>query len=478
MPNDSEEEENDGNQKKNDEGKGQLSLGPHKTQCFKRGGTSSSSSSRCMSSTGHMSGGRFSGGPRFQRQRDSGGTDDLFDQLRGVYVFSKIDLRFGYYQLKIKSEDVPKTVFKTDQVAFLGHVIYAQGIQVDSQKVATVENWEQPETVTEVRSFFDLAGYYRQFVKDFSVIALPLTRLTRKDVKFEWDDNCEQSFQQLKYCLTHAPVLALPDDSGNFEIYCDASLNGIGCVLMQHSKVKAERKKPFGLIQPLPIPQWKWENITMDFVYKLPRTRNGYDGIWVIVDQLTKSAHFIPVREKYPLSRLAELFISKIVKYHEIPFGDAKHQRLDLMEFAYNNSYHSSIEVDKRVLVGPEIVDETTQNIQVIKFNLKPAHDRQKSLADKYANDQVYKVGDWVLLKLSSLRGVVRFEKKGNLSPRYIGPYLITERVGEVAYRLELPPELFKMHNVFHVSMFRHYVFDPSHVILPHEGYFVKNMFI
>ncbi|KAM1772079.1 hypothetical protein ACFX11_046821 [Malus domestica] len=110
---------------------------------------------------------------------------------------------------------------------------------MDCQKVVAVENSEQPRTVTEVRSFLCLAGYYRQFIKDFSVIALPLTRLTRKDVKFEWDDNCEQSFQQLMYYLTHAPVLALPDDSGNFEVYSDASLNGLGCVLMQHDRVIA-----------------------------------------------------------------------------------------------------------------------------------------------------------------------------------------------------------------------------------------------
>ena len=95
------------------------------------------------------------------------------------------------------------------------------------------------DTVTEVRSFLGLAGYYRRFVNDFFMIALPLTRFTRKDVKFEWDDNCEQSFQQLKYCLTHAPVLALPDDSGDFEVYSDASLNGLGCVLMQHGRVIA-----------------------------------------------------------------------------------------------------------------------------------------------------------------------------------------------------------------------------------------------
>ncbi|KAM1033810.1 hypothetical protein FF1_037259 [Malus domestica] len=313
------------------------------------------------------------------------------------------------------------------------------------------------------------------------------------------------------------------------------------CIVCQ--QVKVERKKPFGRMQPIPVPHWKWENITMDFVYKLPRTRNGFDGVWVIVDRLTKSAHFIPVREKYPLNKLAKLFITKIVKYHGVPvniisdrdprftskfwvafqealstkllystayhpqtdgqskrtiqtledmlrssvlqFSDSWHDRLDLMEFAYNNSFHSSIgmspfealygracrtplcwsEVGEKVLEGPEIVDETTQNIQVIKSNLKAAQDRQKSLADKHDADRVYDVGDLVFLKLSPWRGVVRFGKRGKLSPRYIEPYEITERIGEVAYRLELPPELSKVHNVFHVSMLRHYVFDPSHVI-------------
>ena len=108
-----------------------------------------------------------------------------------------------------------KCQFWLSQIAFLGHVISAQGIQVDPQKVAAVENWEQPRTVTEVLSFLGLAGYYRRFVKDFSVIAFPLTGLTRKEVRLEWDENCEQSFQQLKYYLTHTPVLALPDDSGS-----------------------------------------------------------------------------------------------------------------------------------------------------------------------------------------------------------------------------------------------------------------------
>ncbi|XP_070660565.1 uncharacterized protein [Malus domestica] len=108
------------------------------------------------------------------------------------------------------------------------------------------------------------------------------------------------------------------------------------------------------------------------------------------------------------------------------------------------------------------------ENLMVIKSNLKAAQGRQKSLADKHATDRKYDVDDWVFLKLSPWKGVVRFGKKGKLSPRYIGPYMIIERVDEVAYRLELPPKLSKMHDVFHVSMLRHYVSDPSHVI-PHQ---------
>ncbi|KAM1185411.1 hypothetical protein TB1_013912 [Malus domestica] len=123
-------------------------------------------------------------------------------------------------------------------------------------------------------------------------------------------------------------------------------------------------------------------------------------------------------------------------------------------EALYDRACHTPLcwsEVGERVLEGPEIVDETTQNVQVIKSNLKAAQDRQKSLSDRHATYRVYDVGNLVFLKLSPLRGVVRFRKKGKLSPRYIGPYEITERIGEVAYRLELPPELSKVHNVFHV---------------------------
>ena len=216
--------------------------------------------------------------------------DDLFDQLKSVGVFSKIDLRSSYHQIRINDEDVMKSAFRTryghyeflvmpfgltnapaasmdlmnrvfhdyldefvivfvddiliysdnevqheehlrkaleilrknklyakfskcdfwmKEVLFLGHIISKDGVAVDPSKVAAVMDWEQPKSVTEVRSFLGLAGYYRRFIKDFSTIAIPLTSLTKKDKKFIWDEACEMSFKRLKECLTTAPVLTL-----------------------------------------------------------------------------------------------------------------------------------------------------------------------------------------------------------------------------------------------------------------------------
>ncbi|KAL8100391.1 hypothetical protein AgCh_032593 [Apium graveolens] len=200
--------------------------------------------------------------------------DDLFDQSKGSCCFSKIDLRSGYHQLKIKPEDIPKTAFRTmyghyeflvmsfgltnapaafmdlmnrfskcefwlEEVQFLGHIVGKDGIKVDPAKIEAVSRWEQPKTPTEIRSFLGLAGYYRRFVKDFAKIATPLTKMTRKNERFIWTEKCKESFQELKKRLVTAPVLALPDETGNFIIFSDASLKGLGCVLMQHNKVIA-----------------------------------------------------------------------------------------------------------------------------------------------------------------------------------------------------------------------------------------------
>ncbi|RVW98093.1 Transposon Ty3-I Gag-Pol polyprotein [Vitis vinifera] len=210
--------------------------------------------------------------------------DDLFDQLKGAKYFSKIDLRTGYHQLRVREEDVSKTAFRTryghyeflvmpfgsleehkqhlvttlgtlrrhqlygkldksefwlTEVNFLGHVVSEAGIAVDHSKVEAVQEWQRPTNVFEVRSFLGLAGYYRRFVEDFSRIAAPMTRLTRKGVKFDWNEECENAFQELKRKLTTAPVLTAPISGELFMIYCDASTVGLGCVLMQQGKVVA-----------------------------------------------------------------------------------------------------------------------------------------------------------------------------------------------------------------------------------------------
>ncbi|KAM2742595.1 hypothetical protein EV2_031023 [Malus domestica] len=138
------------------------------------------------------------------------------------------------------------------------------------------------------------------------------------------------------------------------------------------------------------------------------------------------------------------------------------------LEVLYGKAYRTPLcwtEEGERSLVGPEIVDTTNTNILVIKVNLKAAQDRQKNIADKHSKDREFTMGDFVFLKLSPWKGVVHFGKRGKLSPRYVGPYQIFERIGAVTYRLELPPELSLIHNVFHVSMLLKYVPDPSHII-------------
>ncbi|KAL0544358.1 hypothetical protein IC582_019472 [Cucumis melo] len=763
--------------------------------------------------------------------------DDLFDQLRGAALFSKIDLSSGYHQLKVRESDIAKTAFQTryghyefrvmpfgltnapavfmdlmnrifhryldqfvivfiddilvysvdresheehlrivlqtlrekqlyakfskcefwlEQVVFFGHVVSAKGVSVDPQKVEAIVNWERPISATEVRSFLGLAGYYRRFIEDFSRLALPLTALTRKNVKFEWSDKCEQSSQELKKRLVTAPILALPvtgkdylkehecnypthdlelavvvlalkiwrhylfgekchtftdhkslkyifdqkelnlrqrrwlelikdydctieyhpgkanvvadalskksrlpksalcgirvallnelrgskavittEDSGSllaqfqvrsslvteivrrqledsnlqkkfekskkgleveFELRTDGAIVKQGrlcvpniselknaileeahssayamhpgstkmyrtlkktywwsgmkqeiveyvdrCLICQ--QVKPVRQRPGGLLNPLPVPEWKWEHITMDFLFGLPRTSIGHDGIWVIVDRLTKTTRFIPIKMTSTLDQLARLYVDKIVSQYGVPvsivsdrdprftskfwpslqkamgtglkFSTSFHPQTDgqsertiqtledmlracvlqlkgswdthlpLMEFAYNNNYQSSIgmapyealygrpcktpvcwnEVGERKLVGPELVQITTNNIKLIRENLRKTQDRQKSYADKRRRNLEFQVGDQVFLKLSPWRGVIRFGIKCKLSPRYIGPYQITERVGPAAYRLELPIELARIHDVFHVSMLRKYIPDPSHVL-------------
>ncbi|GJR31960.1 putative reverse transcriptase domain-containing protein [Tanacetum coccineum] len=235
-----------------------------------------------------------------------------------------------------------------------------------------------------------------------------------------------------------------------------------------------------------------YEGIAMDFVTKLPRTSSGHDTIWVIMVWLTKSAHFLPMREDYKMDRLARLYLNEIVFHIKtledtlrvciLDFRGSWDIHLLLVEFSYNNSYHSSMrcalfealygrkcrspnmwaEVGEGQLIGPEFVQETTEKISQIKDRLKASRDRQKSYADKRRKPLEFSVGDYVLLKVSPWKGVVRFGKKWKLAPRFVRPFKIIEKIGPVAYRLDFPEELDDVHDTFHVSNLKKCLADPT----------------
>nr|GEV85452.1 putative reverse transcriptase domain-containing protein [Tanacetum cinerariifolium] len=311
-----------------------------------------------------------------------------------------------------------------------GHVIDSDGVRVDHAKVEAIRNWSAPTTPMEVRQFLGLAGYYRRFIEGFSLISKPLSKLTQKNKKYEWGMEEEEAFQTLKQKLCSAPILALPEGTKNFIVYCDASLK-----------------------------EWKGEKITMDFVLGLLRTPCGYDSIWVIVDRLTKSAHFLPMKKTDSIEKLAQLYHASI---KATPF-----------EALYGRKCRSPVcwsEVGDSQLTGPELICETTEKIVQIKNWLLTARSRQKSYADVRHKSMEFEVGDKVMHNVSPWKGVIRFRKRGKLSPRYIRPFEIIERIGPVAYKLELPKKLHGIHSTFHVSNLKKCLADENLVIPLEEG--------
>nr|GFC53493.1 transposon Ty3-G Gag-Pol polyprotein [Tanacetum cinerariifolium] len=147
--------------------------------------------------------------------------DDLFDQLHGSSIYSKIDLRSGYHQLRVREKYILKTAFRT-----------RRGIHVDPAKIESVKDWASPKTPTEIHKFLGLAGYYRRFIEGFSKIAKSMTKLTQKAIKFDWGEKEENAFPLIKQKLCSAPILALPEGSEDFVVYCDASHKGLGVMLI------------------------------------------------------------------------------------------------------------------------------------------------------------------------------------------------------------------------------------------------------
>nr|GEZ23903.1 reverse transcriptase domain-containing protein [Tanacetum cinerariifolium] len=459
------------------------------------------------------------------------------------------------------------------------HVINSEGVHVDPAKITTIKNWVTPTTPTE------------------------------------------------KLCC--APILALPEGSDDFVVYCDASLRGFGAILMQREKVIAyasrqlrtheENYKTHDLELGAVVFALRWIELLSDYdceiryhlgkanvvadalswkemepirvnalimtvhpslhdqirnaqseamekknvkaenlgrlikpIFeihpdgtryhdkRLPRTSSEYESIWVIVDRLTKSAHFLPVKTTDSMEKLTQLYLKEVVCRHGVPisiisdrdskftsrfwrslqealgtrldmstayhpktdgkseriiqtledmlracvidFGGSWDRHLSLVEFSYNNSYHASIkaapfealygrkcrspvcwsEVGDSQLTGPELIQETNEKIVQIKNRLLTARSRQKSYADVRHRPLEFNVRDKVMLKVSPWKGVIRFKKRGKLSPRFIGPFRILKRIGPVAYKLELPRELQGIHNTFHVLNLKKSLSDES----------------
>ncbi|GKC83980.1 putative reverse transcriptase domain-containing protein, partial [Tanacetum coccineum] len=195
----------------------------------------------------------------------------------------------------------------------------------------------------------------------------------------------------------------------------------------------------------------------------LPKSSQGYDTIWVIIDRLTKSAIFVPMRESDPMEKLARMYLKEVVTRHGIPVSiicdrdPSYHASIKVAPFEslYGQKCHSPVccaEVGKVQLTSPEIVQETTEKIIQIKQRMQVPRDRQKSYADLKHKLMDFQIGDNVMLKVLPWKGVVHFGKQGRLNPRYVGPFKVLEKVGSVAYKHELLEELSRVHNTFHVS--------------------------
>ncbi|GJT31532.1 putative reverse transcriptase domain-containing protein [Tanacetum coccineum] len=463
--------------------------------------------------------------------------DDLFDQLQGSSVYSKIDLRSGYHQLRVRKEGIPKTEFRTRyghyefQVMPFGltnapankkeheeHLkaipelpkkekLYAkfskcefwlpktearkpENIKNEDVEGMLIENSKDPEKPRteklEPRADGTLCLNGRSWFPCYGDLRTVIMHESHK-LKYSIHPGSDKMYQDMK------KLYWWPNMKADIATYVRKCLT---C-----AKVKAEYQRTSGLLVQPKIPQWKWDNITMDFIMKLPKSSQGYDTIWVIVDRLTKFVIFVPMRETDLMERLARMYLKEVVTRHRKPvsiicdrdprfasnfwrslqkdlgtnfdMSHAYHPQTDgqsertiqtledmlracvidfrnawvnhfpLVEFSYNNSYHASIEavpfealygrkchspvcwaeVGEVQLTSPRIVQETTEKIIQIKQRIQVACDQQKSYADLKRKPMEFQVRDKVMLKVKA-----------------------------VAYKLEIPQELSRVHNTFHVS--------------------------
>ncbi|XP_049410636.1 uncharacterized protein LOC125873831 [Solanum stenotomum] len=237
-------------------------------------------------------------------------------------------------------------------------------------------------------------------------------------------------------------------------------------------QVKVEQQRPGGLAQTIDIPIWKWEDINIDFITGLRFFFKRHDSIWVIIDRLTKSAHFLPVKSSSKAEEYAKLYVREVVLLHGTPLSINLDRGAQFMTH-FLRSFQKSLgtQVNLNTAFHPQTDGQDERTIQTLEDMMRAcvldfkAQSRQKSYADVRHRDIEFQVDDWVFLKVSPMKGVMRFGRKGKLCPRCIRPYKVIRRVVQVAYKVDLPRELAAVHPVFHVSMLRKCLGDPTQVI-------------
>ncbi|GJS21691.1 putative reverse transcriptase domain-containing protein [Tanacetum coccineum] len=344
-----------------------------------------------------------------------------------------------------------------------------------------------------------LAGYYRRFIEGFLKIAKPMTKLTQKKVKFEWGDKQETAFQLIKQKLYSALIMALPEGSEDFIVYCDASKKGLGAVLMQREKMIAYASRQLKIHEKnyttydlelgavvfslklwrhylygtkctvftdhkslqhilnqkeLNMRQRRWLELLSDYDCDI-RYHPGKAN--VVADALSKKERDPPLRMEKLEPRVDGTLCFNGRSWLSC-YGDLRtvimHESSQPIPNTTRGLLHLFVgpKFGEAQITRPELIQETTEKIGQIKQRMQAARDRQKSYADLKRKPMEFQVGDKFMLKVSPWKGVVRFGKLGKLNPRYVGPFKVLEKVREVASKLELPEELRRVHNTFHVS--------------------------
>nr|GEX63621.1 putative reverse transcriptase domain-containing protein [Tanacetum cinerariifolium] len=417
--------------------------------------------------------------------------EDLFDQLQGSSVYLKIDLRSGYHQLRVREQDVPKTAFRTRYghyefqvmpfgltnapavfmdlmnrvckpyldkfvIVFIDDIlIYSKNEKEHKEHLKEILELlkkkklyakfskceflipeASPKTPTEIHQFLGLAGYYRRFIEGFSKIAKSMTKLTQKGIKLDWGEKEEKVFQLIKQKLCSAPILALPEGSKDFVVYCDMLHKGLGALLIQREKAIAYDSRQLKVHEQ----NYTTHDLELGSIEALkPENLEKED-----VDGMIKKD--IP---KEKLEPCADGTLCLNGRSWLPCYGNL---RSVIMHESHKSKYS--------ILLGSDKMYQDMLRACLIDFG--KAQDRQKSYADLKRKPMEFEIKDRVMLKVSSWKGVIRFGKRGKLNPRYVGPFKVLAKVGKVAYRLELPQELSRVHHTFHVSNLKKCYADES----------------